>query len=308
MAQTKDGMAKLLDPKIDQNKLGVNLFLGAERFRDLIIDSYTESPKMNSSNFHQFIKTLRYRLAGWGIPVTLNEKRLLSFKGKHKGQRAFVIGNGPSLNQCDLGLLKGEITFGVNAIYLNQEKMGFYPTYYVVEDDFVAEDRADEINQLKGPTKFFGNYLRYCIQDQPGVVWLNLSMNYGPYPGFPHFGRNAARMVWVGGTVTYICLQLAYYMGFTEIYLIGFDHSYKIPADAKIEGSGILSQSNDPNHFNSSYFGKGYRWHDPMVERMEQALRRAREIYEGNRRRIFNATIGGKLEVFDRVDYSSLFN
>ena len=143
--------------------------------------------------------------------------------------------------------------------------------------------------------------------DQPDVVWLNLRMNYGPYPSFPHFSRNAARTLWVGGTVTYVCLQLAYYMEFTEIYLIGFDHSYKIPMDAKMEGEEILSQSNDPNHFNPAYFGKGYRWHDPMVERMEQAFRRAREVYQADGRRILNATVGGKLEVFDRVDYRSLF-
>jgi hypothetical protein len=253
------------------------------------------------------MRTLRYRLAGWGFPVTLNEKCLLGFKEKHKGKRAFVIGNGPSLNQCDLGLLRNEITFGVNAIYLNREAMGFHTTYYVVEDNFVAEDRADEINQLKGPTKFFGNYLRYCLESHPDVIWVNLRMNYGPYPGFPHFSQNAARVLWVGGTVTYVCLQLAYYMGIKDVYLIGFDHSYKIPPDAKIEGTGILSQSNDPNHFDATYFGKGYRWHDPMVERMEQAFCRARGAFEANGRRILNATVGGKLEVFERVDYRSLF-
>ena len=295
------------DTKMDQAHPPILGSGVAEQFRNLIIDSHTENPKMQSGKLRQFIMTLRYRLAGWGLPITPNEKQLLSFKGKHKGQRAFILGNGPSLNQCDLSLLKGEVTFGVNAIFLNRERMGFYPTYYVVEDDFVAEDRADEINQLRGPRKFFGNYLSYCLQSQPDVVWMNLRMNYGPYPGFPHFSRNAARMVWVGGTVTYVCLQLAYYMGFTEIYLLGFDHSYKIPADAKIDGEGILSQSNDPNHFNPGYFGKGYRWHDPMVERMEQAFRQARDIFENNGRKILNATIGGKLEVFDRVDYYSLF-
>ena len=96
-------------------------------------------------------------------------------------------------------------------------------------------------------------------------------------------------------------------MGFSDVYLVGFDHSYKIPDDAKVDGEGILSQSSDPNHFNSTYFGKGYRWHDPMVERMEQAFCRAREVYSAAGRRIFNATVGGKLEVFERVDYKSLF-
>jgi hypothetical protein len=218
-----------------------------------------------------------------------------------------MLGNGPSLNRCDLGRLRGELTFGVNAIYLNRANMGFDPTYYVVEDEFVAEDRADEINSLRGPAKFFGNYLRYCLLDQPDVTWMNLSMDYGPYPGFPHFSRNAASIVWVGGTVTYVCLQLAYHMGFSDVYLVGFDHSYKIPADAKVEGESITSQSGDPNHFASGYFGKGYRWHDPMVDRMEQAFCRAREEYAASGRHIFNATVGGKLEVFPRVDYNSLF-
>jgi hypothetical protein len=299
---------RLTDPDFDRNNPAEPEVAGTHRFRNLLIDSHTQSPKDHISDWQQFTRTLRYRLAGCGLPTTLNEKRLLSFRGKHDGRRAFIIGNGPSLNQCDLRLLQDEVTFGVNAIYLNHERMGYYPTYYVVEDEFVAEDRAEEINRLSGPTKFFGNYVNYCIQSQPDVVWLNLRMDYGPYPGFPRFSRNAARTVWVGGTVTYVCLQLAYYMGFTEIYLIGFDHSYNIPTDAKIEGTGILSQSSDPNHFDSNYFGRGYRWHDPMVERMEQAFRRAREVYEASGRRILNATIGGRLDVFERVDYYGLFN
>ena len=280
---------------------------GLPRFRDLVIDSDTQSPRSKSDDLHQLLVTLRYRLAGWGLSVTLNEKRLLALKGKHQGQRAFVIGNGPSLNKCDLRLLRDEVTFGVNAIFLNRDRMGFYPSYYVVEDEFVAEDRADEINQLAGPTKFFGNYVNYCIEDRPDVIWMNLRMNYGPYPGFPHFSRNAARMIWVGGTVAYVCLQLAYYMGCAPVYLVGFDHCYEIPKDAQVDGSGILSRSSDPNHFHPDYFGSGYRWHDPMVERMEMAFRRARDVYQSTGRKILNATVGGHLEVFDRVDYSSLF-
>jgi hypothetical protein len=88
---------------------------------------------------------------------------------------------------------------------------------------------------------------------------------------------------------------------------VGFDHSYKIPRDARVEGTEILSRSGDPNHFHPDYFGSGFRWHDPMVERMDLAFRRARGVYERSGRRIFNATVGGQLEVFERVDYSGLF-
>jgi len=251
--------------------------------------------------------TLRYRLASIGICISANERRLAQFKDRHKNQRAFILGNGPSLNHCELAVLKREITFGVNSIFLNYEKMGFHPTYYVVEDVFVAEDRSDEINRYQGPKKFFGNYLRYCIRDDPNTHWLNVRFRYDNYLGFPNFSKNALRMVWTGGTVTYLCLQLAYYMGFSEIYLLGFDHTYTIPSEAKVSGTEILSTGDDPNHFSSDYFGRGYRWHDPMVKRMESAYRRAKEVFEEDGRKILNATVGGKLEVFERVEFERLF-
>lgn len=278
---------------------------------ETIVDTDNSTGKDNLGSLDIFKRTARYKLAGIGIPVSANEKTLLSLYNLYLGKRAFIIGNGPSLNKCDLSLLKNETTFAVNNIYLNYEKMGFYPTYYVVEDVLIAEDRAPQINVYHGPKlKFFGNYLRYCIQDAPDVVWLNVrGINYTNYKGFPHFSKNAARMVWVGGTVTFICMQLAYYMGFDRVYLIGFDHSYKIPNDAHVdrERKEITSKSDDPNHFDPGYFGNGYRWHDPEVERMETAYRRGGETFEADGRKILNATVGGQLTVYDRVNYDDLF-
>lgn len=258
--------------------------------------------------FKSTITTLRYRFASIRIPLTSNEGKLLAYRNRHKGKRCFIIGNGPSLNKLDLEKLRDEVSFGVNAIYTNYNRMGFYPTYYVVEDTFVAEDRASEINNYKESTKFFGNFLTYCLKKDNRTILLNVIMKFEEYPGFPHFSTNAARCVWVAGTVTYLCMQLAYYMGFSEVYLIGFDHSYAIPNGALIDGTNITSTSDDPNHFSPDYFGKGKRWHDPKVDRMEKAYRKAKMYFEADGRRIYNATVGGKLEVFDRIDYASLFN
>jgi len=232
---------------------------------------------------------------------------LEAFANKYTGRRAFIIGNGPSLKKLDLTRLKNEITFGVNSIFYHFETMGFKPTFYVVEDTLVAEDRADEINNLTGMVKIFGTYLDYCLADREDVIWANVIFDYSNYPGFPNFSRNAAESLWVGGTVSYLCMQLAYYMGFSEVFLIGFDHSYTIPKDAKIEGNVITSVADDSNHFHPEYFGKGKRWHDPKLDRMELAYKRAREVFEQNGRILANATAGGKLEVFPRIDYKSLF-
>jgi hypothetical protein len=257
--------------------------------------------------------TTRHKLASKGVFLNANERKLSSLKNIHKGERCFIIGNGPSLNKLDLSKIKSEFSFGVNAIYLNYEKMQFHPTYYIVEDNLVAEDRAEEINNYKGPKlKFFGNYFRKTLKTDEKTIFINLLRNYRDNKNFPLFSNNGIRNFGVGGSVTYVCLQMAFYMGFKEVYMIGFDHNYKIPKSVIISnktgtGFDITSTEDDVNHFSKDYFGKGYRWHDPNVERMEVGFRKADEVYKKNGRKVYNATFGGNLNVFERVDYDSLF-
>lgn len=103
-------------------------------------------------------------------------------------------------------------------------------------------------------------------------------------------------------------MQLAHYLGASIIYLIGFDHNYVKPKAAdRVDGPVITSATDDSNHFDPRYFGAGYRWHDPKVERMEKAYRVAKDFFNAHGVQIFNATAGGKLEVFPRVNFDSLF-
>jgi hypothetical protein len=274
----------------------------------LLLDYHTSTAGKNRHSVIKKIKiSWRYRLAALGVSLTENERKLARLRNIHKGERCFIIGNGPSLNHLDLKKLKSEYTFGVNAIYLNQEKMGFAPTYHVVEDTFVAEDRSDEISNYKNSIKFAGNHLDYCLKNPDSFIWLNVMFDYSEYKNFPKFSKNSLRKIWVGGTVSYLCMQLAYYMGFAEVYLIGFDHNYTIPDDAIIDGKDIESASEDVNHFTGSYFGPGKRWHDPALERMELAYSKARMFFEADGRLIRNASLGGHLEAFQRCSYRDLF-
>ena len=95
-------------------------------------------------------------------------------------------------------------------------------------------------------------------------------------------------------------------MGFTEIYLIGVDFEYSIPDSARVDGLTITSAEDDHNHFHPDYFGKGKRWHLPKLENVERAMACAKESVETAGGRIFNATVGGRLELFHRVDYHEL--
>jgi hypothetical protein len=274
----------------------------------LFVEKHTYRKFSQTNIFKLFQYKIRFVLAGKGVYLTQNERRFASLRSKYQGKRCFLIGNGPSLNKIDLTKLKEEFTFGVNAIYLNYEKMKFHPTFYVVEDFLVAEDRAAEINAYKGPeVKFFGTFLEYVLKQDEKTIVTNTYLNYWE-PFVPYFSTNCVRNMGVGGSVTFQCLQLAYFMGFSEVYLIGFDHNYKIPKEANLDISNqIISQSDDENHFNKDYFGKGYRWHDPKVERMEQSYILAGEMFKKDGRKVYNATVGGKLDVFERVNYDDLF-
>jgi FkbM family methyltransferase len=237
--------------------------------------------------------------------------KLKELKDKFKGrQRAFVIGNGPSLNLTDLSLLNDEVTFGVNGIFLKAQETGFKPTFYLVEDHLVAEDRQDVINSLQGSIKLFPINIAYCINEGQDTIFFD----HRPRKSAPHgfdFSTDASNHTYTGCTVTFTAIQLAYFLGFQEIYLIGVDCSYAIPDDVKVDQEYSVTtldmQSDDINHFHPDYFGKGYRWHDPQVDKMKAAYQEARRVCNETNVNIYNATIGGKLEVFPRVDYYSLF-
>lgn len=233
---------------------------------------------------------------------------LTPFAGRHRGARCFILGGGPSLKNIDPAPLRNEVTFAVNGIFLIYDWLGFEPTYYVVEDFLVFEDRwQDILARVQASTCFFPVQFRQPPFDRPSHHYFRAIYDFDPRAGFPRFSTNAARLLWIGGTVTYICLQLAFYMGFREIYLLGLDHNYQRPAHVAAEGEVWTSHGADPNHFHPDYFGPGYRWHDPRVGRMEAAYRKARGVCDQHGVRVANATVGGHLEVFERVDYASLF-
>lgn len=231
-----------------------------------------------------------------------SSRDLAGLKGMFTGRRCFVMGNGPSLLKCDLSHLKDEVTIGSNAQYLVWDEMGFTPTFLTVEDRLVAEDRADVLKALEQPQKIFPRDLLYCLKGSKNSIFINFVRNYRP---FPQFSSDFRRIAYWGGTVSVLNLQLAYYLGCSEIYLIGFDHEYKVPA--KIENYVITSHEDDVNHIHPDYFGKGFRWHDPNLARMEQAYSEARRFLDAKGIPVRNATVGGKLEVFERVDYADLF-
>jgi hypothetical protein len=214
-----------------------------------------------------------------------------------RGERCFIIGNGPSLKHTDLTKLKSEYTFGMNRIYLLFPDLGFTTTYYLSVNSLVIEQCAADIQTLPIP-KFLSWRSHDLVQPSDDTIFL-----YTTYTG-PKFARDARGRIWEGATVTYVALQLAYFMGFDQVVLIGVDHNFTTKGQPN---TTIISQGDDPDHFDAAYFGKGFRWQLPDLETSESAYRLAHSAYEQAGRQVLDATVGGKLTVFPKVDYDTLF-
>jgi hypothetical protein len=271
--------------------------MSKESIKKIIPDSIW---KAGSQTYWWWYNRGRHVVAKMTSPVWhANINRLSAYKNIHAGKRAIIIGNGPSLKQMDLRPLKNEITFGANRIYLMFPEIGFMTTYLVSVNDLVLQQCAGEMTLLDIPKWVTWRARKHFSQEEK-TLFLD-----SDYTGSEDFNTTSlTARTFEGFTVTYVALQLAYLMGIREVILIGVDHNFatKGPANAVVVSTGT-----DPNHFSGSYFGQGFKWQLPDLDGSERAYRLARHVYEADGRKILDATVDGKLSVFDKIDYKSLF-
>jgi hypothetical protein len=233
-----------------------------------------------------------------------------SLKNKYNGQRVFIIGNGPSLNETPLYLLKNEYTLCFNHFNLMFDRIGWVPDFYMVTDDMVIRDAAEELNKNILPKVKYGffpdlhpnntNFKKY-VNEADNVLWLKTD-NPKFCLDLPNCGIN--------NTVVNAGLQVMAFLGFKEIYLLGVDASYSFEAHKvkKINTRDLVSEEADPNHFDPRYFGKGKKYHyQPMYEMVEK-FKVAKRFFSDIGVEIFNAGVRGKLEVFERKSLIEILN
>lgn len=291
-----------------------------------------------------------YRKFTWyglgGARTLALPQQLEAFRDRHTGRRCFVVGNGPSLNQIDMGKLKDEITFGSNRCYMGYPDWGFEFNYWGIYDALQIEEYGPEYeaNVPDAAVKF------YPLQYWPLLRLANacpVRMDW-PRAAAREFSTDPGRLI-VGYSVTFMLLQIAALMGCDPIYLVGLDHRYHIArpqvitravrlagkwvarhfdhtpwykagegaAEAwqKARRSGAVSrariwQAGDAagsTHFTSKYTGEQKRFLMPRPQDAELDYACALAWAQANGRQILNATPGTGLEVFPKVAFEGLF-
>ena len=217
---------------------------------------------------------------------------LKGIKDSHKGERCFIVACGPSLTYADLELIKDEYTFGMNSGVLTFDKTGWRPNFYAVQDEYVFNKLQPNINQAmaNGDLKEVAvNQIiskRYKTQNKYKTFYLHL-LDHKMYhrKGFGKFkySDNAYACVYDGYSITMSLMQIAVYMGFKEIYLLGCDCNYK----------------QEKTHF------VDYGHKDPkfaiMGDKMIQAHHEFKKFADNCGVKVVNCTRGGMLEVYPRM-------
>lgn len=245
------------------NKLYLNSFLG-------MLDS-----------FKVFLRKL----------MTKDKRPLSKYADIHEGERCFIVATGPSLTFDDLDLIKDETSFSMNSIIKILDKTKWRPKYYGIQDPFVYEKLKDLILKEKRiPNMFIADSIakKFDVPPRCELMPMHYLKQRYVYEGQKYitkFSSDASLCVYSGYTITYSMIQLAVYMGFKEIYLLGCDSNYcKDPKKQHFVESGFV----DPNFSTAAY-------------KMMFAYVEAKKYADAHNVKIYNATRGGMLEVFPRV-------
>lgn len=232
-------------------------------------------------------------------------RELASLKNIHVGRRCFIIGNGPSLQATDLNVLAkhNEITFAFNRIYNIFEQTSWRPTYYISQDEKMLRNTWEKMCTVPAKERFFPIEMKWYYN----IPLHNALFFHQQNPKDilkPIFSENISQFIGNSKTVAFTAMQLAVYMGIREIYLIGTDHHFHTSINAKGE---IIVDPTARDYFCDAYNIDKKDLYIPNTDESTYTFIAAKQYGDAHGIKIFNATRGGKLEVYPRVSFDELF-
>jgi len=251
----------------------------------LVTQRATNNPYINAAKL--VLRRLRWdvRPASWQSRAKLKDLR-----NRYAGGKAVILCNGPSLLKSDLSLLDRIFTFGLNKINLLFDKSTFRPSCIVAVNPLVLQQNA----------AFFRDTDIPLFLESQGLPFTGKAGHITYLHDTPHryFAKDCCMSIYTGPTVTYTALQLAFHMGFSDVALIGADHSFAVQGPAN---KTVVAGEKDESHFDPNYFAAGTKWQLPDLFESEVSYTMAKHMFEAHDRRVFNATEGGELDVFPRI-------
>lgn len=231
--------------------------------------------------------------------------QLEKFKNIHKGERCFIVATGPSLTLEDVNKLKGEICWTCNSGVNLLKKTDWRPDYYALSDGVAFKNLKSILEESDLPCSFYNEKdIKFSKENwYPLPVWVNLFLSTEDRLALPWSWRkhrmssDISKKVFMCSSVVHVIIQICIYMGFSEIYLLGCD------CTNPFQHSSIA----DFNH-NDLLKSVDFRRADYNCYTFIEDYKLAKRFADRRGVKIYNATRGGALEVFPRVDLDEVIN
>lgn len=265
------------------------------------------------------------------LPYRKESMAIEKYKNRHAGKRCFILGSGPSMKTTDLGPLAGEHVIALNSFFLHPQlnevlKGTEKEKYYLIPPNHPPQTEAEWKETLE---KMEAN-MQYKVPMFWGLDfneghWKHIIEKYGLFKGFDlqYFfcGINIregyefnprhmdiTHMTLAAGNPLIHALSLAFLMGFTEIYLMGFEHNsmfvqtsedYRFYADAphqKTEAEidfGKL-RTNDANYIALDFYYHQFKLYLGIYHAFQE------------KHRIVNLTPNSMIDVFPKMRYEDV--
>ena len=211
-----------------------------------------------------------------------------------------IVCNGPSLSDIDFSRFSNVDFITMNRSYLSFEDFKIKPRYHVCINKNVLKQFSKDLSEVE-PFKF------YNFECNRYFKTLDIKNNFWIMPSyslFDKFSTEINKPMTSGGTVTFIALQIAAHLKYKRIFIIGMDHNFDSTSKPNLTEKRI---GKDNNHFRPDYFPEGMVWDTPDLYRSEEAYKKALTYFKLNDTEIFDCTINGKCDVFEKRNIKEFF-
>lgn len=222
-----------------------------------------------------------------------NVTKVLSLKDKYAGKRCFVAGTSPSVNLLDLNKLNNEFVFTVNRGYMLKEKGLMHSTFHVISDTNTFKDEGSKWEEM---ADFSKQLFCYAGMKAPPVNMDTIYFDYIQYQlnKAMSFQDDLTKPLIAYQSVIHFAIQIAYYLGFREIYMFGVDLDFaKNTGHAYQETSGEKEREKTASVVNA--------------EHMLYGIGKCGEWLSQHGVTLKNASPCGIVDCIERVKYEELF-
>lgn len=251
-------------------------------------------------------------------PIRAVTSRNADFKDRHHGARIFILCNGPSVKKQNIRPLKDELVISVSSGYLHPDYAEIAPKYHCVPQiTYGLMTRGDVIawfgemhSRLGKATLILNDTEELLVHEEglfPGrdVRFVHLEGDFSRLPAGTIPDLTAA--IPVAQSVPILALMLAMYMGGDKLYLLGTDHDHFRSGEYKYFYEPTVLKGKDASVDDKGKLRGGWFAEFSALAVLWSQYRSIKEIAANNDIEIFNASHGGELDVFPRVELNSLF-